>query len=254
VEDAGIVGVEPVAYEPPSGCELVDYRDATLLPGLIDTHVHLVGDSGVMALERAAGYSWEEIDDVVVESLRCQLAVGVTTVRNLGDRRFNVVERRDGQRQIDDGLPCIVASGPPITVPGGYCGYLLVGHRASDESLASVGERGLGLDHLSSASGCGVWPERRVASGGGHSNCWWFGHRRQDVIRDGIADARAALHREARRGRVLSANNAIIFVGGDLGGVDLLGARRRRRTAAHRQRHRRLEGAKFRLVKLDGPV
>ena len=49
VEDGGIVGVEPMAYEPPSDCELVDYGKATVLPGLIDTHVHLVGDSGVMA-------------------------------------------------------------------------------------------------------------------------------------------------------------------------------------------------------------
>jgi hypothetical protein len=33
VEDGGIVGVEPVASEPPSDCELLDYGDATVLPG-----------------------------------------------------------------------------------------------------------------------------------------------------------------------------------------------------------------------------
>ena len=71
-------------YEPPSDCDLVDYGDATVLPGLIDTHVHLVGDSRVMALERLAEYSPEEIDAVVIESLRRQLAAGVTTVRDLG--------------------------------------------------------------------------------------------------------------------------------------------------------------------------
>jgi imidazolonepropionase-like amidohydrolase len=118
VDDAGIVGVEPLRYEPPSDCDLVDYGDATVLPGLIDTHVHLVGDSRVMALERLAEYSPEEIDAVVIESLRRQLAAGVTTVRDLGDWHFNVVERRDAQRQVDDGLPWIVASGPPITSPG----------------------------------------------------------------------------------------------------------------------------------------
>jgi hypothetical protein len=64
-----------------------------------------------------AGYSREEIDDVVVESLRRHLAAGVTTVRDLGDRRFNVVEPRDVQWQVDDGLPWIVASAPPITIP-----------------------------------------------------------------------------------------------------------------------------------------
>jgi imidazolonepropionase-like amidohydrolase len=70
VDDAGIVEVEPVGYEPPSDCDLVDYGDATVLPGLIDTHVHLVGDSRVMALERLAEYSPEEIDQW--SSSRCE--------------------------------------------------------------------------------------------------------------------------------------------------------------------------------------
>ena len=84
MEEGHIVGVEPMGYEPPSDCQLVDYGNATVLPGLIDTHVHLVGNSGVMALERVAGYSPEEIDGVVSESLRRQLAAGVTTIRDLG--------------------------------------------------------------------------------------------------------------------------------------------------------------------------
>ena len=141
VEDGRILGVEPVAYELPSGCELVDYGDATVLPGLIDTHVHLVGDSGVMALERVAGYSPEEIDAVVVEALRRHLAAGVTTVRDLGDRDFNVVQRRDAQRQVDDGLPWIVASGPPITSLGGHCGYLGGEVSGASEIVAAVRER-----------------------------------------------------------------------------------------------------------------
>jgi imidazolonepropionase-like amidohydrolase len=79
----------------PSRRELLDYGDATVLPGLIDTLIHLVGDSRVMALERLAEYSPEEIDAVVIESLRRHLAARVTTARDMGDRRFNVVERRD---------------------------------------------------------------------------------------------------------------------------------------------------------------
>src|SRR5215216_5570062 len=82
VEDGRIVGLESAAYEPPSGCELVDHGDATVLPGLIDTHVHLVGDSGVMALERVTGNSSEQIEAVVTEALQRQLAAGVTTVRD----------------------------------------------------------------------------------------------------------------------------------------------------------------------------
>jgi imidazolonepropionase-like amidohydrolase len=94
-----------------------------------------------MALERAAGYSPVEIDTVVVESLRRQLAAGVTTVRDLGDRQFSVVARRDAQRHVDDGLPWIVASGPPITTPGGHCGYLGGEVSGSDEIVVAVRER-----------------------------------------------------------------------------------------------------------------
>jgi imidazolonepropionase-like amidohydrolase len=112
-----------------------------VLPRLIDTHVHLVGNSEVMALERVAGYSLEEIDTVISESLRRQLAAGVTTVRDLGDRHFSVVERRDARRQVDDGLPWILASGPPITTPGGHCGYLGGEVSGADEIVAAVRER-----------------------------------------------------------------------------------------------------------------
>jgi imidazolonepropionase-like amidohydrolase len=141
VENGRIIGVEPAAYQPPSDCELVDYDDATVLPGLIDTHVHLVGDSEVMALERVPEYAPEEIDEVVSEALRRHLAVGVTTVRDLGDRHFNVVERRDAQRQVDDRLPWIVASGPPITSPGGHCGFLGGEVSGAGEIVAAVRER-----------------------------------------------------------------------------------------------------------------
>src|SRR4030095_2483794 len=75
------------------------------------------------------------------EALRRQLAAGVTTVRDLGDLNFNVVQRRDAQRQVDDGLPWIVASGPPITTPGGHCSFLGGEASGADEIVAAVRER-----------------------------------------------------------------------------------------------------------------
>ena len=41
----------------------------------------------------------------------------------------------------------------------------------------------------------------------------------RDVVRDSVADARAALHREAGRSRFLSVKNTVIFVAGGLGGA-----------------------------------
>jgi imidazolonepropionase-like amidohydrolase len=123
LEDGLIVGVEAYSHEIPDGCP-VSIHDGTLLPGLIDAHAHLVADSGLSALDRVAGYSDEEIDEVITSALRCQLLAGVTTVRDLGDRHFCVVERRDRQRGAARREPTIVASGPPMTSRGGHCFFL----------------------------------------------------------------------------------------------------------------------------------
>jgi imidazolonepropionase-like amidohydrolase len=129
VEGGSITGVED--GHPPLGSdvEVMDLGDATVLPGLIDTHVHLVTDNAANALDLVAGYTEDEIEAVVSRSLAAHLAAGVTTVRDLGDRRFVVVDRRDAQRSSGSGpdgpvAPTILGSGPPLTSPGGHCHYM----------------------------------------------------------------------------------------------------------------------------------
>ncbi len=51
VDGPAIVGVEPYGFEVPAGVEVSSY-DGTLLPGLIDAHVHLVADGVPGSLER----------------------------------------------------------------------------------------------------------------------------------------------------------------------------------------------------------
>jgi imidazolonepropionase-like amidohydrolase len=96
-EDGLIIGVESCGFQVPGDC-LVTGHEGTLLPGLIDAHAHLVADSGDSALDRVAGYSAGEIEEVISRALRDQLLAGVTTVRDLGDRRFCVLDRRDRQQ------------------------------------------------------------------------------------------------------------------------------------------------------------
>jgi len=121
IEDGRIVGVES-GTDPAPGWEVVDFGAATLLPGLIDTHVHLGGDGADGALDRMPAYSEAEHDAVVDRALRAHLAAGVTTVRDLGDRRFSVVDRRDRERGRGGGpRPGILAAGPPLTSVGGHC-------------------------------------------------------------------------------------------------------------------------------------
>ena len=126
VDGEAIVGVEAGHPDVGADVEVVEFGDATVLPGLIDTHVHLVTDSGPNALDLVEGYTDVEVEAVVTRSLAAQLAAGVTTVRDLGDRRFVVVDRRDAQRAGRSRVtePTILASGPPLTSPRGHCYYL----------------------------------------------------------------------------------------------------------------------------------
>jgi imidazolonepropionase-like amidohydrolase len=142
LDSGSIVGVESGGFEVPGSCAVTDH-DGTLLPGLIDAHAHLVADSGVSALDRVAAFSAEEIDEVISSALRDQLTAGVTTVRDLGDRRFCVVERRDRQRPGAVMEPTIVASGPPLTSPGGHCHYMGGEVAGTDGIVAAVAERGV---------------------------------------------------------------------------------------------------------------
>ena len=140
VEGGSIVGVESYGFQVPGDCSVTGH-EGTLLPGLIDAHTHLVADSGVSALDRVAGYSAEEIEEVISRALRDQLVAGVTTVRDLGDRRFCVVDRRDRQLSAPVIEPAIVASGPPLTSKDGHCHYMGGEVSGTGEIIGAVAER-----------------------------------------------------------------------------------------------------------------
>ncbi|GAA3933663.1 amidohydrolase family protein [Actinoplanes auranticolor] len=105
----------------PEDLPVVEAPDGTLLPGLIDAHVHLCADSGPGALDRLADLPDAEVSGVIEASLRAQLAAGVTAVRDLGDRRGAVPAWRAAAGA---GLPTVVASGAPLTTVGGHCGSM----------------------------------------------------------------------------------------------------------------------------------
>jgi imidazolonepropionase-like amidohydrolase len=140
VEGGSIVGVESYGFQVPGDCSVTGH-EGTLLPGLIDAHTHLVADSGVSALDRVAGYSAEEIEEVISRALRDQLVAGVTTVRDLGDRRFCVLDRRDRQLSAPAIEPAIVASGPPLTSKDGHCHYMGGEVSGTGEIIGAVAER-----------------------------------------------------------------------------------------------------------------
>jgi imidazolonepropionase-like amidohydrolase len=140
VEGSCIVDVQRCGMTVPDGCEVVYFPGMTLLPGLIDTHVHLCGDGGLGALERLCSFSDEEMMAVIEDSLRAHLACGVTTVRDLGDRSWAVIDWRD-RNQGNTAVPMVLASGPPITSPEGHCWNMGGAARGVDQLRRAVQHR-----------------------------------------------------------------------------------------------------------------
>jgi imidazolonepropionase-like amidohydrolase len=117
--DGGRIVAVDHGVAPPPGADIVDLPGATLLPGLIDTHVHLAFDASADVVGALSTRSDDEALAEMEDAARTALAGGVTTVRDLGDRDYLSLQLRGVA-----GLPTIVAAGPPVTTPGGHCHYL----------------------------------------------------------------------------------------------------------------------------------
>jgi len=125
LDDGTIVAVDAGTVTPDGvhGATVVDLAGATLLPGLIDTHVHLAFDASEDPVGNLARRDDAAALVAMAAAARRAARGGVTTVRDLGDRGYLSLALRAAASS-DTSLPTIVAAGPPITTPGGHCHYL----------------------------------------------------------------------------------------------------------------------------------
>ena len=144
VEDGRIreVLAEGRGYEPPAGADAttVDCSGWTVLPGLIDCHVHLVFSAQQTALADILAENDRQILLRAVHNAQLALRTGVTTVRDCGGRAGVTLSLRDA---IAAGIvpgPRILASGPAITTTGGHC-YFLGGEADTADDLRRLARR-----------------------------------------------------------------------------------------------------------------
>ena len=125
VEGDRIVQVGPESeVQVPAGAQQLDYSGQTVLPGLIDCHVHLVFSALADPLEDVLAEDDFTVLLRAAANARVALRAGVTTVRDLGGRSDTTLTLRDA---IGAGIlpgTRILAAGSPITLTGGHCHFL----------------------------------------------------------------------------------------------------------------------------------
>lgn len=120
IDGERIVSVGKQGDPVPADARTLDLGERTLLPGLIDMHVHLTADptfSGYRGLEFTDNF-WTVVG---VANAAKTLVAGFTTVRNVGTENYNDVALKQG---IEGGYvpgPRIVPATYALGATGGHC-------------------------------------------------------------------------------------------------------------------------------------
>jgi imidazolonepropionase-like amidohydrolase len=107
------------AHDPSPGCTIISGGGLTLVPGMIDCHVHLAHDGEANWMTRPPRGAAEETLGVVANAIAA-LRAGTTTLRDCGSGHVRAPLALALHPPVNVTLPTVVSCGTPITMTGGH--------------------------------------------------------------------------------------------------------------------------------------
>lgn len=117
--DGRIIGVE-AGYVERAGARVIDQRNRFVLPGFIDSHVHLTSELGPNQLIEEVTLTPADGALRGAENARKTLLAGFTTVADLGANNDSIFALRRAIRENRIPGPRIIAAGASVTPHGGH--------------------------------------------------------------------------------------------------------------------------------------
>ena len=99
--------------------KIIELSGITLMPGLMDAHVHLIGNNELHGYQSMSESS-QMATIYGVKNAKNTLLAGFTTVRNVGAGHFADVALRDAIKQGVVIGPTMLVSGPSLSISGGH--------------------------------------------------------------------------------------------------------------------------------------
>lgn len=123
-----------------AGTPARDLGGQTLLPGLIDAHVHLCLDPDVDDAHAQGAATAMDLAPLLPARALSMLRAGITTARDVGGGAWAELALRDSIAAGTVAGPRLLCSGQPITSPGGHC-HFWGGEAAGLDAALQVLER-----------------------------------------------------------------------------------------------------------------